>query len=73
MTGLDYVLIGFFAINFIFWTIFLLYQFDVIDIPEEIAKEGRTYYLVTIDKDGNIVVLQNEGIVDGTLTGVTKK
>ena len=39
-----------------------------IDIPEEIAKEGRTYYLVTVDKDGNIVVLQNESIVNGTLT-----
>ena len=39
-----------------------------IDIPEEIAKEGRNYYLVTVDKDGNIVVLQNESIVNGTLT-----
>ena len=39
-----------------------------IDIPEEIAKKGRTYYLVTVDKDGNIVVLQNESIVNGTLT-----
>ena len=39
-----------------------------IDIPHEIAKEGRTYYLVTVDEDGNITVLQNESIVDGLLT-----
>ena len=37
-------------------------------IPDEFVKDGRGYYLVTVDENGNIVILQNEGIKDGVLT-----
>ena len=37
-------------------------------IPDDIKQDGRTYYLVTVDADGNIIVLENESIVDGMLT-----
>ena len=39
-----------------------------IKIPDELVKEGRTYYLVTVDENGNIVVRQSDGIKDGVLT-----
>ena len=39
-----------------------------IEIPNELIKDGRTYYLVAVDDKGNIVVLQSEDIKDGVLT-----
>ena len=39
-----------------------------IKIPDELVKEGRTYYLVTVDDNGNIVILQSDGIKEGVLT-----
>lgn len=39
-----------------------------IKILDELVKEDRTYYLVKVDDNGNIVILQNEDIKDGVLT-----
>lgn len=39
-----------------------------LSVPEELKKPGRTYYLVAVDKDGNVIILQNESIEEGTLT-----
>ena len=30
------------------------------DIPDELKADNRTFYLVTVDADGNVVILQNE-------------
>lgn len=38
------------------------------EVPEELQKEGRTFYLMSVDEDGNVIVLTNESIVDGMLT-----
>ena len=39
-----------------------------IKIPDELVKEERIYYLVAVDDNGNIVILQNEDVTDGVLT-----
>lgn len=39
-----------------------------LNIPEDIVADGRTFYLVTVDSEGNIVVLQNESLEDGVFS-----
>ncbi|MDD6844587.1 MAG: hypothetical protein PUE32_03355, partial [Clostridia bacterium] len=39
-----------------------------VKIPDELLASGRTFYAVTVDGDGNIIVLTNESIEEGTLT-----
>ena len=39
-----------------------------VKIPDELIASGRTFYAVTVDGDGNIIVLTNESIEEGTLT-----
>ncbi len=40
----------------------------ILNIPEDIVADGRTFYLVTVDSEGNIVVLQNESLEDGVFS-----
>ena len=37
-------------------------------VPDDLKADGRTYYLIGVDKDGKIHILQNESLEDGTIT-----
>ena len=39
-----------------------------IDIPAELQAEGRTFYLVGVDADGKVIVLQNQSMEDGVFS-----
>ena len=41
-----------------------------VKIPKELQKEGRTFYLIRVDADGNVIVLQNESLEDGIFSAV---
>ena len=42
------------------------------DIPDELKADNRTYYLVTVDENGNIEILQNESTEEGKFEAVGK-
>lgn len=39
-----------------------------VEIPEDLQKEGRTFYLIRVDEDGNVIVLENESLENGILS-----
>lgn len=39
-----------------------------VEIPEELLEDGRTFYLVTVDSDGNVMVLSNDSMEDGIIS-----
>ena len=39
-----------------------------LDIPEDLRKDGRHFYLMMVDQDGNVIVLSNESLEDGTIS-----
>lgn len=38
------------------------------EIPKDLIAEGRTFYLMMVDDDGNIIILENESLEDGCFT-----
>lgn len=46
MNFLDYVLVIYFIVNLIFAILFLLYQFDILDIPEEIMIHWCRFFSI---------------------------
>lgn len=39
-----------------------------VEIPSDLQAEGRTFYLMAVDAEGNIIVLTNEATEDGVIT-----
>ena len=40
----------------------------LVEIPEDLRVEGRTFYLMMTDADGNIIILPNESLEDGIIS-----
>mgnify|MGYP004661339623 CR=1 FL=1 len=40
----------------------------LVEIPEDLRAEGRTFYLMMTDADGNIIILPNESLEDGIIS-----
>ena len=38
------------------------------DIPSDLQKDGRTFYVMAVAKDGSVVIIPNESIEDGTFS-----
>ena len=38
------------------------------DIPSDLKKDGRTFYVMAVAKDGSVVIIPNESIEDGTFS-----
>ncbi len=40
----------------------------VVEVPEELQKEGRVFYLMTVDSEGDVIILPGESNGDGTFS-----
>ena len=40
----------------------------VVTVPEELQKEGRVFYLMTVDSEGDVIILPGESNGDGTFS-----